>query len=472
MRRGSFRTASLGVGLVLSATFALTGSPAAALATSPVTSPAAAATVTVSLSSHGIGTLPANYLGLSFESSTSVNTSDFDTKGDLARLLEDLGPGVLRFGGITVDQSYTGATKSALKRLTRLAKATGWSVIYTVDLGKFSASAVTNDARAVAAALGRSLNSIACGNEPDGYTKHGIRRSGYNESRYLTEAAACMKAVHKGAPKAEISGPDTYHPSWLPPYAAAEKGKISLLTEHFYPLTNCSKHNRTAAALLSRQTARTEATTISTAAASARADGVPLRITETNSASCSGITGLSNTYAAALWAVDYLLTGAEHGASGMNFHGNLSKKCDGYTPLCEVERREYIPQPVFYGMLFTHLLGPGKLLPVKIRSSLDLAGHAVRASNGTVRVVIENLSDSAAVMTLNAGTVAGIASTENLTGPSLSATSGVEIQGASVQSDGTFTPGTAAHLTCTVGQCPVTMAADSAIIITLPGKPR
>ncbi len=433
-------TASLVLGVTLTAAF-LTAAPASASSAPARSGSPGVTTVTVSVASKGIGTLPADYLGLSFESGTTVNTGDLDTKGNLAQLLEDLGPGVLRFGGVTVDEGgYTGASKSALAGLARLTSASGWSVTYTVDLGQFSASGVTADAKAVATALGSHLSSIACGNEPDGYDKHGIRPSGYDESQYLTEAAACIKAVHKGAQKEAISGPDTYHLGWLPPYAAAEKGKISLLTEHYYPLTNCSKHNRTADVLLSRQTAKTEATTISTAAASAKAAGVPLRMTETNSASCSGIKGLSNTYAAALWAVDYLLIGAEHGASGMNFHGNLIGDCDGYTPLCETSHREYTAQPVFYGMLFSHLLGTGKLLPVKIHSSVDLAGHAVRASNGTIRVVIENLSDSTATMTLNAGTVSGRASTTSLTGPSLSATSGVEIQGSSVQSDGTYSP--------------------------------
>ena len=470
MRYGYARMARSGLGAAVTAAVALVAS-VAPLASAQASSPRQG-TVTVGLGSKSIGTLPARYLGLSYESGIAVNSDDFDTRGNLAKLLEDLGPGVLRFGGVTVDEGYAGATKAALAGLTRLTDKTGWNVIYTVDLGKFSAAGVTRDAKAVTAALGSHLNSIACGNEPDGYTKHGIRAKTYTEAKYLTQATACMKAVHAGAKKAKIAGPDTYHLDWLPPYAAAEKGKVSLLTEHYYPLTNCSKHNRTADVLLSRQTAATEATTISTAAVSAKAAGAPLRITETNSASCSGIEGLSNTYAAALWAVDYLLIGAEQGASGMNFHGGLSKNCDGYTPLCEVKRREYIAQPVFYGMLFTHLLGTGKLLPVKISSSLDLAAHAVRSSSGTVRVVIEYLSGSAAALSLDAGSVSGTASTQSLTGPSLSATSGVKIQGASVQADGAFTPGKPSRLSCTAGQCPLTLAPDTAIIVTLPGKPK
>jgi hypothetical protein len=430
----------------------------------------ATATVKVGLSSAGIGLLPEGYLGLSVESGRAVNSGQLEDAGNLPQLLDDLGPGVLRFGGISVDEAYQGATTSALDGLGRLVRATDWQVIYTENLGQFATEKITADARAVAAALGSYLETIACGNEPDGYVKNSLRSPGYSEADYLTQAQACIRAVRAGDPGARVSGPDVFKIGWLPRYASAEKGTISLLAYHYYPLSDCGPVQGTAVNLLSRATAQNEAARISAATAAAAIAGVPLRITETNSASCGGIPGVSNTYAAALWAVDYLLIGAEQGASGMNFHGSLTPDCPAYTPLCLGHGRRYVAEPVFYGLLFTHLLGTGELLPVSASSDRDVAAHAVKAGNGTVRVAVENLSDARMAVSLRAGQVTGTASAIYLTGPSLSATSGVRIQGAAVRTDGSFTPGPASQVTCDHGTCPLTLAPYSAVIITLPGE--
>jgi hypothetical protein len=430
--------------------------------------------VTVDLSGETAGRLPARYLGLSFESGSAVNSGRFGTVGNLPRLLKDLGAGVLRFGGNSVDQAYAGAKPSALAGLARLVRATDWNVIYSENLGHFDAARVTSDARAVARALGGHLTAIACGNEPGGYVHQNLRPVGYTEADYLRQAKACIAAVRKGAPNARVSGPDTFSVSWLPPYVKAEKGTISLLAEHYYPLANRGGPYGTAATLLSRPTATAEASTINAAVAAARSARLPLQISETNSASGGGIQGVSNTFASALWAVDYVLTGAQQGAAGMDFHGNLTGSCDGYTPLCQVGTGRYAAQPVYYGLLFTHLLGSGAFLPAAIgsahnRSAHNIAAYAVRASDGVVRVVIENLSGAAAMISLRAGSVSGTATALYLTGPSLAATSGVRIQGARVQPNGTFTPGATSRLACHAGACPVPVGAYSAVIVTLPG---
>jgi hypothetical protein len=431
-------------------------------------------TATVDLAGSSSGNLPARYLGLSFESGSAVNSGSFDDVGNLPRLLENLGPGILRFGGNSVDLTYTGASPAALAGLDRLVRATDWQVMYSVNLGHFNAGRVSRDARAVAGALGGYLTSIACGNEPDDYAGHGIsghsgiRSPAYTETDYLKEAQACIRAVRTGAPAAPISGPDTAHVSWLPQYAAVEKGTISLLTVHYYPLSACHGPG-TAAALLSRATAAGEASAVS--AAAAHTAGVSLRMSETNSAACGGIPGVSNTYAAALWAVDYLLTGAEHGATGMNFHGFLAHTCHGYTPLCQVGPDQYAAQPVYYGLLFTHLLGTGELLPVTVHPAASIAAHALRSAGGAIRVVIENLSGAAVGISLRAGSVSGTATALRLTGPSLTATSGVRIQGAQVQPDGTFTLHAPSRLACYSGSCRVEVGAYSAVMVALPGTP-
>jgi hypothetical protein len=427
-----------------------------------------AGVITVDLSGRTLGVLPPRYLGLSFESSSTDSSSDFEDSGDLPRLLENLGPGVLRFGGNSVDESDARPNPAALAALGELTRITRWNVIYSVSLGRFNAGQAGRDAGAAERAFGAHLIAVACGNEPDDFARNGVRPASFTEADYLRQAAACISAVRRAVPAARIAGPDTSHVRWLTRYAAAEKGRISLLTQHYYPLSDCNGPDGTAVTLFSRATVAAEARTISTAAAAARIAGVSLRMSETNSASCGGIKGVSNSFASALWAVGYLLTGAEHGASGMNFHGSMTSHCNAYSPLCRAGAGHYTVRPVYYGLLFTHLLGTGRVLPVTVSSAANLAAYAVRTPGGRVRVVIENLTGRAEKISLHAGTVSGPATIQRLTGPSPDATSGVRIQGAKVRPDGAFTPGAPGHLACQSGTCEIRLSSYSAAIVTLP----
>jgi hypothetical protein len=424
--------------------------------------------VTVDLSGRTLGVLPARYLGLSFESSSTDDARAFLDNGNLPRLLENLGPGVIRLGGNSVDVSDAGPSQPALAALARLVRTTGWDVIFSVSLGQFTAVRAGRDAALAQQALGAHLIAIACGNEPDDFARNGIRSASFTESDYLRQARTCVSAVHGAVPSARIAGPDTSHLTWLARYASASAGSISLLTQHYYPLTDCSRADGTEATLLSRATAAAEVRMIGSAAAAARTAGVPLSISETNSASCGGIPGVSDTFASALWAIDYLLTGAEHGASGMNFHGSMTSHCNAYSPLCRTRSSSYAVRPLYYGLLFAHLLGTGRLLPVTTDAASYLAAHAIRTPGGKIRIVVENLAAQAATIALRAGTVSGPAAVLRLTAPSPDATSQIRIEGAAIRPSGALTPGAQRRVACRAGTCTLHLAPYSAAIVTLP----
>jgi hypothetical protein len=442
--------------------------------------------VTVDLSGRTLGVQPDRYIGLSFVSSSMDSAQDFEVSGNLPRLLENLGPGVLRFGRNSVDRPPPAPSPAALDALARLVRLTRWNVIFSVSLGQFSAAQATRDAAEASRAFGTHLTAIACGNEPDDFAGNGVRPSSFTEAGYLTQAQTCIRAVRAAVPSVGIAGPDTSHAGWLARYASAERSAISLLTQHYYPLSDCDGPSGTAVTLLSRATADAAVHRIRVAAAAAHAEGVPLRISETNSASCGGIPGVSNTFASALWVVDYLLTGAEFGVSGMNFHGSMTSHCNAYSPLCRTNTSRYLVRPIYYGLLFTRLLGTGRLLPVTTRSATNLATHALRSSRGTVRVVLENLGGQARDISLHAGTSFGAATIVHLTAPSLTATgascglapagraggvcqsSQIRIQGATIRPSGTLTPGSPDRVACRAGTCELRLAAYSAAIVTLP----
>jgi hypothetical protein len=431
-------------------------------------------TVTVNTSGKVAGGINSHYVGLSFESGT-LDSGQFDNVGDLAQLLRNLGSSVLRFGGNSVDKSFEGITPAALAGLVRLVKASGWSVLYSEDLGHYDAATVTADAKAVAKALGGGLNAFACGNEPDLYHSNGLRPSSYTFSDYLAQARACLKAVRAGAPKAPLEGADiAVSKTWAASYASAEAGVISWFGVHEYPL-GCGSQGKTpaelAAELLSPAITAKEAAVFGWASADARAAHASLRMSETNSACGGGAAGLSDSYATALWVVDYLLTGAEHGVSGMNFHGALNKNCTGYTPLCEVGANEYAGQPIYYGMLLTHMFGTGHLLPVTVSAdspAANIAAFALKPLTGKgLRLIIENLSQYHSATTIKVGGHPGTATVLGLTGPSLLATSGVQIQGASVGANGKITPHKPNTISCSKSGCALTVNPYSAVLITL-----
>jgi hypothetical protein len=434
-----------------------------------------AATVTIDTTAKVSGDLSASYVGLSIESA-ALDTGTIGTSGSLVPLLRNLGSSVLRFGGNSADTSFTGISPSALHNLTALADASGWSVLYTEDEGGYHPARVAADAGAVSAALGVKLFAFACGNEPDAYSHNGLRPRGYSVSNYLRQATACLKSVRAAAPQAPLEGPDTAGSRrWFSDYARQDAGVVSWLGQHYYPMGCASPSDRPAAlvtTMLSPGLAASEAKALAWYVETAKGAGEPLLITETNSACGGGIRGLSDAYASALWAIDYALTGAELGVAGMYFHtGSLDSYCIGYAVLCPVGSDRYRPQPIYYGLLFAHLLGTGRFLPVKVsmpaKSGGNVAAFALKAPGGGLRLMLENLSKKQADTTLRVGRYSGSAAVLTLTGPDPLATSGVQIQGASVAADDSFRPGSPDTVRCTSAGCPVTLPPYSAALVTL-----
>jgi len=436
-------------------------------------------TVTVDSSGRTTGKLSDQYIGLSFENS-ALDSGAFDDVGSVVPLLKNLGSSIMRIGGLSADYATASISADQLAGLARLAKATDWRVIYTENLGYFDSTTVTADAQEVSAGLGSSLLALACGNEPDHYHL-GIRPRSYTENDFLSDEANCLSAIRAGAPKTAIEGPDLASSNWLANYARHEAGDVQWLGQHYYPLgcnttTMAESREQLVSTLLSPGLAQFEARAFDQDAAAASSAHAHLLIDETNSACAGGVRGLSNTYATALWVIDYLLTGAEHGVYAMNFHGGLDTDCQGYSPLCQTKANvgtsSYTPEPIYYGMLFTHLLGLGDLVPVTValqNRNENIAAFALKPQSGAGwRVMVENLSGQKTSVALRvSGDDPNTASALSLTGPGLFATSGVKIQGSTVAGDGSFTPGIADNIGCASGSCAVTLQPYSASLVSL-----
>ncbi|HSS10501.1 MAG TPA: glycosyl hydrolase family 79 C-terminal domain-containing protein [Acidimicrobiales bacterium] len=454
--------------------------------------------------------LPQDYLGLSFESSVLESPLLDPGHSDLPAFLRDLGVGRLRFGGNSLDRvtawtpdpasplpswAHGRVTPEDLRRLGVLSAATGWRVDLGLTLGHPDATAAADETAAARRLIGAGLGTVEIGNEPDLFAGNpALKPAGYTYQQYRSDVDRYRTAITGAAPDVAFAGPDTAGLDWLASYGHDEHDGLAFLTQHFYPLTRCGSSHPTIADLESPATTRRQQQVADAAVATARGEGLGVRLDETNSASCGGQDGVSNTLASALWIVNYLLGAAKHGVSGVDVHGGLAA-CRGYTPLCvpgakgpvagsspgidpvadaslgagPSETGRLAAQPDFYGLLFVHQLEGGRWLSLRLDRSTPLDAFAVQMRDGSVRVALINPDPHfTGTLTIHIAGHRGTASVLRLTGPSLGATAPIQFGGSQVAGDGTWEARPGDHLSTTAAGVPVDIGPASAVLVTLP----
>ena len=99
---------------------------------------------------------------------------------------------------------------------------------------------------------------------------------------------------------------------------------------HKYPTSTCLNKTTSIAELLSDASSDKLGTYFQQFTVPAVKMGLKARVGETNSASCGGSFGVSDTMASALWSLDYLFALATHQVSRVNFHGGNSGPIHGF----------------------------------------------------------------------------------------------------------------------------------------------
>jgi len=449
------------------------------------TPPAAGGPAAVTVWTEGDGTrVPNDFLGLSFEATTLSSLSTLAQGGTLTNLLSSLGRGTLRFGGGSVNR-YVGwqqpgaraarwdthpVTTSVLGSLASVAHRTGWKVLLTMNLARYEPRAVAEEAAAARRELGRSLAGIAVGNEPDRFGTYGLRSSGWDFSQYAQQLATYRGAIASSAPHTQLAAPDvsTGEPP-LPWVWESIRLHPAILTDHYYPLTACG-HKPTATQLLSPEVRLEETVMLSTLAAIQRTAGAPLEIDETNDISCKGQPGVSNTFASALWASDYIARAMRAGLRGIDFHTLLNLP-QSYTALVG-EGPSLHPNPEWYALLLTHALQGSSVLPTAVGSDSNITAQGFVRPDGTVQVLLVNFYPEGSRTRRVNLTVHGRSSDATvlrLTAPSTLATSGVTLGGAEVAASGHWHPrGPLPVVHERTGTLTVSMPAASAALVTIP----
>lgn len=114
--------------------------------------------------------------------------------------------------------------------------------------------------------------------------------------------------------------------------------------------------------------------------AAADAAGAPLVMGETNSVSCSGKSGISDTFGAALWGVDYVLTGASVGILKTYFHLGAQSEYSAFTPRPYEAKNETL-RPGIRANWYGHYFVAKVAAPVDDDSSANLTIAALPAAN-------------------------------------------------------------------------------------------
>ncbi len=443
---------------------------------------------TLNISSSGAGSIGTGFAGLSYEKSSLCEPLFSEANADLIGLFKLLGPGVLRIGGGSVDHCVwvaDGAGRTAgqiapsdVAALAAFIKAAGWQCIYAVNLGGAATGATTPELAAAEVAyaaqqFGSSLIGIEIGNECDGYGATGSYFAGdWSLAQFKSLWERFRAAIVAETPDVTLTGPASgSNPSnWTVPFGqGVGAGNLSLLTQHYYRGDGQSS-TATAANLLSPDTKLTNC--LSTLNTGVRSIGIPFRMGECNSYSDGGATGVSNSYASALWALDFLFNCAQGGAAGVNFHGGGDSAC--YAPIADDNGTVIGASPIFYGITLFTMASEGALLPASVSAgSLNVTAYAVKTSSGGLNVVVVNKDATQNLqITANLPQQAGTASlttmsqlSDGASAPSLAATDGVTIQGATIKPDGSFAPSAAYNLSADGSTVSFYVPALSAVLV-------
>jgi hypothetical protein len=347
--------------------------------------------------------LPLTYTGLSYELAQLTDPTFFSAGNhELVTHFRLLSPhGVLRTGGNTSEfcwfqaDASTAAPKlrlppgkleenwmphrlfaikpDAIDALAGFLKATGWKLIYGLNFGNSTPERAATETAYVARAVGERLEFFQIGNEPDFYTdaNNGTRPPGWDFGSYLKEWTAYAEAIAARVPGARFGGPDVGASSdWVTRFGegipASVRSRLTTLTGHYYAEGPPNDPRVTTERLLAGNAKI--AGEMQKIEAVAQAHGMVYRMTEGNSCYRGGKPGMSNAFAAALWAGDYMLQLASLGCVGVNLHGGrsafLTAGLGDHTPGMEVAKTPQAMRSGFYTPIFSEPDSPVKAMPI------------------------------------------------------------------------------------------------------------
>ena len=366
--------------------------------------------VTVQLFPQKLGAeIPADFLGLSFEMQRVLA----DTNGyyyfsaenkNLIATFKTLGIKNLRVGGNTADHpTLPVPTKKDVDNLFAFAKAADLQVIFTLRLNHGEIAAAVKMANYISQHYKNQLDCFAIGNEPNVFFT--------NYDVYFSEWKRFAAAITAptNSPDAKFCGPSVSpgHEKWSARFAddLVASGLLKFISQHDYPGGDARKFATNALAarekILSPAIEKSYAKFAGNFVPTVISNGLAFRFEEANSFYDGGALDASDTFASALWALNYQWWWANHGMSGINFHtGDKVAARDENNP-CRyatfwTTTNGYNVHPIGYAEKMFSLGSRGKIIPIKIspngNTNLNFAAYAILGDDQNFYVTLINQS--------------------------------------------------------------------------------
>jgi hypothetical protein len=428
-----------------------------------------------------LGAIAPDFMGLGYEISSVARPGLMSGANSVyVQLVRTLGArGVIRIGGNTSDYAHYSANAApvssafgtvvndaVLRDLGGFLKATGWKLIWGLDLGRGSEAEALAEAKAVLSVAGETLLAFEMGNEPDLFPNQKHRMSEYGYEDWLVEYCRSKAALRAHFPLIPLAGPDVAGKTdWVTRFAADEGKDAVLLTHHYY--REGQNAGSTVEKLLGADPKLQPQ--LDQLSAASRSCGRPYRICEVNSFSGGGRPGVSDTMAAALWVLDYMYTLASNGCSGVNMETGVNHRdfISSYSPIGDDEQRHYSAKPEYYGMLAFALGGQGRLLKVEMDAApAGVKAYATRPDKGPLTLTLINKAAVAAAVTVR-GVGGSRGSVTRLRGPAVDAKTGITLGGAEVTPAGTWKAAKTELIAAGRGELGIRLPAASAAIVEI-----
>ncbi|KAF7800181.1 hypothetical protein EIP86_011428 [Pleurotus ostreatoroseus] len=288
--------------------------------------------------------------------------------------------------------------------------------------------------------LGDNLLGFQLGNEPDLYVSHGHRATGYEPANYTQEFGLVIQAIAADSlipTRNNLIGPSvsgTWSPEqvWDTGFITDYSAELYALSVEHYPDNNCAAAFPDAGfgdpkdpqVVFQNYLNHTSGTGIVApylnSAGIAQQAGKPFIMFETNSASCGGFAGVSDSFGAALWALDYGLQMAYSNFSGALLHvGGVDDTYNPFNPPITNQStyRSWTIGPVFYSAVAVAetfgRTGQAQIIDMQANSgNMFTPGYAIYDGGSLARVALFNYitdstgaSDYTATISVSGGNV-------------------------------------------------------------------
>ena len=346
--------------------------------------------------------LPPGFLGLSYESSMLLPKGGnyyFDaTNAPLVTLFQSLGIKNLRVGANAVDDPRVPVPdEKDIDALFGFAKAAGVKVIYSFRLKNGDPSRSAQLAKYIQDHYGDLLDTFAIGNEPDCFD--GIRKNKDGYKVFYALWKPHYDAIIQAVPKAQIEGPSA---AFNGPFAINlakdlhASGHLPMVSSHYYVFGAGANAERDPAGTQERLLSESNSVRYEKLYQSLQkplADlGVPYRIDEMNSCYNGGAKGSSDTYASALWSLDWDHWWAAHGITGLNYHTGESVGMNGgfhapnYASFVHMpDGKGFDVHPIAYSHLAFSQGAKGHILETQTEGNANLTSYAYQ--DGSVYLI-------------------------------------------------------------------------------------